>query len=61
VQELRRAGFAADVDYAGRSVKGQLTQASRTGATTIVRVTREGAFVRDEAVSLDGLAARLRP
>jgi histidyl-tRNA synthetase len=57
--ELRRAGFAADADYAGRSVKGQMTQATRSGARTIVRVTADGAFVRDEPVALDELAARL--
>jgi histidyl-tRNA synthetase len=58
--ELRRAGFAADADYAGRSVKGQMTQATRSGAKTIVRVTADGAFVRDEPVALDELPARLR-
>jgi histidyl-tRNA synthetase len=57
---LRRDGFAADVDYAGRSLKGQLKEATRSGATTIVRVTADGAFVRDEPVDLGGLAARLR-
>jgi histidyl-tRNA synthetase len=30
--ELRRRGLRADMDYAGRSVKGQLTQAGRLGA-----------------------------
>ena len=35
---LRRAGLAADVDYAGRSRKGQLTQASRLGAARTVIV-----------------------
>jgi histidyl-tRNA synthetase len=30
--ELRRRGLRADIDYAGRSSKGQLTQASRLGA-----------------------------
>jgi histidyl-tRNA synthetase len=30
--ELRRRGLRADIDYAGRSAKGQLTQASRLGA-----------------------------
>ena len=30
LQELRRAGLAADMDFAGRSVKGQLTQGART-------------------------------
>jgi histidyl-tRNA synthetase len=58
--QLRRAGFAADADYAGRSVKGQMTQATRSGAKTIVRVTADGAFVRDEPVALDDLPARLR-
>ena len=29
---LRDAGIAADTDYAGRSLKGQLTQAGRSGA-----------------------------
>jgi len=41
LQELRRAGVAADMDYAGRSTKGQLSQASRSGAPTVV-ILREG-------------------
>ena len=46
VAELRRAGVSCDVDYAGRSLKGQLTQAQRTGAkTTIVRASRREACV----------------
>jgi histidyl-tRNA synthetase len=32
VAELRRRGLNADMDYAGRSVKGQWTQAGRLGA-----------------------------
>ena len=37
VQELRRARrLRADLDYAGRSLKGQLTQAGRLGAKAIV-------------------------
>ena len=32
LKDLRDAGVAADTDYAGRSVKGQLTQAGRSGA-----------------------------
>jgi histidyl-tRNA synthetase len=32
VAELRRRGLRADIDYGGRSSKGQLTQASRLGA-----------------------------
>ena len=36
--ELRRGGVAAETDYAGRSLKGQLTQAPTTGrvAATVV-------------------------
>jgi histidyl-tRNA synthetase len=44
--ELRRVGRAADTDYAGRSLKGQLTQAGRLGADTTVIVRANGATVR---------------
>jgi histidyl-tRNA synthetase len=33
---LRRLGLSADTDYAGRSFKGQMTQAGRTGARAVV-------------------------
>ncbi len=61
---LRRAGLACDTDYAGRSVKGQLTQAGRAGARTTVIVGREGARLRragetDVDVPLDDLVATL--
>ncbi|MDQ4081322.1 MAG: histidine--tRNA ligase [Actinomycetota bacterium] len=36
VQRLRRRGLACELDYAGRSLKGQLTQAQRLGARAIV-------------------------
>ncbi len=39
--ELRRAGLSCDVDYAGRSRKGQLTQASRLGARRVEVVTAD--------------------
>ena len=39
--ELRRRGQACDTDYAGRSRKGQLTQASRLGAKRVVVVGAE--------------------
>jgi histidyl-tRNA synthetase len=62
--ELRRTGVSADVDYAGRSLKGQLTQAGRTRARTVVVVNgtetvirREGAG--EQAVSLDEVVATL--
>ena len=62
--ELRRKGLACDTDYAGRSVKGQLTQAGRTGARTVVIARGDDAAVRregerDQVVPLDQLAATL--
>jgi histidyl-tRNA synthetase len=38
VLELRAAGIRADADFAGRSVKGQHTQAGRLGARRVVVV-----------------------
>jgi histidyl-tRNA synthetase len=46
--ELRRAGVSADTDYAGRSFKGQMTQAGRSGAKTVVIVRGDEAAVRRE-------------
>ena len=65
VQELRRSGLRTDVDYAGRSLKGQLTQASRLGAKAIVEWGPERSTVRrrgerDEEVPTAELAERLR-
>jgi histidyl-tRNA synthetase len=40
---LRRQGTSADTDYAGRSLRGQLTQAQRLGAQ-IVLIAHEGGF-----------------
>ncbi len=62
--ELRARGVASDTDYAGRSLKGQLTQAARSGATTTVVVGREVATIRrtgstDELVAHDALLDRL--
>jgi histidyl-tRNA synthetase len=39
--ELRAAGVRADMDFAGRSVKGQHTQASRLGAKRVVVVDKD--------------------
>jgi histidyl-tRNA synthetase len=56
---LRAQGLACDTDYAGRSKKGQLTQAGRLGARVTVIVDADGArIVRpggDEATNLDDL------
>ena len=64
--ELRRAGVAADTDYAGRSLKGQLTQARRLGATRVVVVGQTSATLRvpgkpDEELSHDEIVSRLSP
>ena len=64
VAELRLAGKSADADYAGRSLKGQLTQAARLGARTTVVVGPTEAKVRrsgadDETVPLDRLREQL--
>ncbi len=64
--ELRRGGLAADTDYAGRSLKGQLTQARRLGAAAIVVVGPETATLRtpgreDESLDHDAIVSRLSP
>jgi histidyl-tRNA synthetase len=66
VADLRRAGVSADSDHAGRSLKGQLTQAARLGARKTVVVTVEKATLRtpgaaDEQVLLGELVGRLVP
>ncbi|MEP7223327.1 MAG: histidine--tRNA ligase [Actinomycetota bacterium] len=62
--ELRGIDLACDTDYAGRSLKGQLTQAARLGATTTVVVGLERATIRragaaDEDVRYDEVSRRL--
>ncbi len=56
---LRAQGLACDTDYAGRSKKGQLTQAARLGAQTTVVVGADGARVvrpgGDKPTDLDDL------
>jgi hypothetical protein len=52
------------MDFAGRSVKGQLSHAARTGAQTIVVVRAGDAVIRrsgapDETVDLEKVAATL--
>jgi histidyl-tRNA synthetase len=61
---LRARGVSCDTDYAGRSLKGQLTQAGRLGARVTVVVTGEGATVRtpgrpDEPIAHDEIVGRL--
>jgi histidyl-tRNA synthetase len=62
--ELRRRGLRADLDYAGRSLKGQLTQANRLGAGWTVVVADSRATIRepgraDWTTSLEELVDRL--
>ncbi|HKY13136.1 MAG TPA: histidine--tRNA ligase [Gaiellaceae bacterium] len=52
--ELRRRNISADMDYAGRSVKGQRTQASRLGARR-VEVVKNG-----QAPDVEALIAELQ-
>jgi histidyl-tRNA synthetase len=65
VQELRRHGLSTEADYAGRSLKGQLTHARRLGARAIVEWGPERSTLRrpgqqDEEVPTAELAERLR-
>jgi histidyl-tRNA synthetase len=64
--ELRRIDLACDTDYAGRSLKGQLTQAARLGAATTVVVGPERATIRragaaDQDVRHDDVSRRVSP
>jgi len=45
--ELRRAGRAADLDLAGRAVKGQMKQADRSGARYALILDGEGGRLRE--------------
>ncbi len=63
---LRRAGIAAETDYAGRSLKGQLTQARRLGAARTVVVGTADATLRapghdDETLGHADVVSRLTP
>jgi histidyl-tRNA synthetase len=62
--DLRRRGVSTDLDYAGRSFKGQMTQAGRTGAPTVAIVRPDGVTIRRggrdaETVALAQLADTL--
>jgi histidyl-tRNA synthetase len=64
--ELRSVGVACDTDYAGRSLRGQLTQGARLGAAAIVVVGPEKATLRrpgstDEDLGFGDVAGRLAP
>ena len=64
LRDLRNLGIASDTDYAGRSLKGQLTQAGRSGAHTTVILRPGDALIRragerDEAVAHGDVLGRL--
>jgi histidyl-tRNA synthetase len=64
LKELRDSGVAADTDYAGRSLKGQLTQAGRAGAETTVILRAGDALLRragerDEPIAHADLVGRI--
>jgi histidyl-tRNA synthetase len=64
--ELRRVGVAAETDFAGRSLKGQLTQARRLDADAVVIVGAETATLRtpgaaDETLDHGEIVSRLSP
>ena len=53
--ELRRAGVAADLDLADRSIKGQMKQANRVGAAKAVILDEDGtAQLRDMGTGEQG-------
>ncbi len=62
---LRREGLRCDTDYARRSLKGQMTQASRARARVVVRVEggqatiREGGEDLERGIAVDEIAAFL--
>jgi histidyl-tRNA synthetase len=66
IARLRALGVSCDTDYAGRSLKGQLTQAGRLGAATTAIVRAEDALLRrqgeeDAEISHEAVLGRLSP
>jgi histidyl-tRNA synthetase len=62
--ELRARGISADTDYAGRSLRGQLTQAARLGASTTAVVGATTTVLRsatrpDETIDHSDIVGRL--
>jgi histidyl-tRNA synthetase len=49
VAELRKAGLSAELDLAGRGLKGQLKHADRIGASRVLILDPDGAELRDMA------------
>jgi histidyl-tRNA synthetase len=68
VTRARRAGRAAQMELAGRSMKGQLKQASRTGARFVAVLREDGTVLQDTETGnevpieggVDGLVAAVQ-
>jgi hypothetical protein len=58
--ELRGGGLACEAEYAGRSLKGQMTQASRLRARHVVVVSAGGAMIRREGQELTAAPVPVR-
>jgi histidyl-tRNA synthetase len=66
IAQLRALGVSTDTDYAGRSLKGQLTQSARLGAATTVVVRETDALLRrqgaeDEVIPHEIVLGKLSP
>jgi histidyl-tRNA synthetase len=66
IARLRVLGVSCDTEYAGRSLKGQLTQSARLGAATTVIVGETDALLRrqgeeDETIPHEQVLGRLSP
>jgi histidyl-tRNA synthetase len=62
---VRREGFAADTDFAGRSLRGQTTQGQKVARRVVVLAADGGATLRapgrqDRAIDVEGLLRELR-
>jgi histidyl-tRNA synthetase len=60
IARWRSEGRAVDTDYAGRSMKGQLTQAQRLGASTVVVANADGTYAVRERGREDRVIGDLR-
>jgi histidyl-tRNA synthetase len=66
VTDARRAGIHAQMELAGRGLKGQMKQAGRIGARYVAIVDGEGTALKDmesgeqRDIALDGVISAIR-
>jgi histidyl-tRNA synthetase len=65
LRAVRRAGFSGDTDFAGRSLRGQVTQGQRAARRVVVLSGDGGATLRvpgqqDRSIDVEGLLRELR-